>query len=355
MAEISFPFSANSGTGGSQAVSQAQWQEMAHLWNSDRIDFRLTASSYAAGSLPFSPTVQNGNNIAISAGNAFVGGFYYTLSSPTNVAIDPNLTTNGRLDLIVIRADMIKGSVNLATIKGQPSTSPVAPSPIRTIGTTWDLPLMLVTVPAQQGVISVASLYAFDFPPMVAASWNADVFAQFAQNGQFILDMVSNNNFKQSESFKGRDGYAISRTLGKSHNYSPTFTNHNSASAGAVNGSSKNGRWRWIAPNTVWFAANITTPGSKVESDSQLGITLPVPANPKAAQILNGYVFNPNVRDGQPNQFTFTGIITSGTPKSTMSLVRDVHANGDVDNMLIMPSASTLSISGVYEADQFNE
>ncbi|MFG3582558.1 hypothetical protein [Streptomyces sp. NPDC047990] len=355
MAEVSFPFSTNTATGGSQAVSQTQWQEMAHLWNSDRIDFRLTASTYAQGSLPFSSTVQNGNNIALTPGNAFVGGFYYSLTGPTNIAIDPNTTTNGRLDLVVIRADMIKGSVNLAVVKGQPSSNPVAPAPIRTLGQLWDLPLLLVTVPAQQGVISLTNLFAFDFPPMIAAPWNADIFAGFAQNGQFILDMDNNNNYTQSEGFKGRDGYVITRNLGKSRSYTPTFSNYQSGSSGAVSGSSKVGRYRYIAPNTIWFTANITTPASNVKSDGRLGITLPVAANGKANQILSGYVFNPSVKDGLPNQFLFTGIIGAGTAKSTIELVRDNHANGDVDNMSIMPSASTISISGVYEANAFNE
>ncbi|MFF4557161.1 hypothetical protein [Streptomyces sp. NPDC001422] len=357
MAEISYPFSTNTATGGTQAVSQGQWQQMSHLWNSDRVDFRLTASTYATGSLPFSSTVQNGNNVAISPGNAWVGGFYYSLTSPTNISIADNVTTNGRLDLIVIRADLTKGSVNLATIKGQPSSSPVAPSPIRSMGQQWDMPLLLVTVPAQQGVISLTQLYSFDYPATVAAPWNADILAGFVQSGQFILDMDSNNNYVQSEGFKGRDGYAVTRNLGKSKSYTPTFSNYTTGSVSAVNSSSKTGRWRWIAPNTVWFTANITTPGSHViaPDNGRLGVTLPVPANGKAIQVLNGYIFNPSVRDDLPNQMLFTGLLENGTPKSTMALVRSNHANGDVDNMTLMPAASTLSISGVYEANAFNE
>ncbi|MFD8088976.1 hypothetical protein [Streptomyces malaysiensis] len=355
MAETSYPFSAANSSGGTAMVSQTQWQKMGHLWGGDRVDYNLTATSYSSTALPFASRVVNTRDVEIQPGRAWVGGFFYELDAAKTVSIDANLTDKARVDTIVIRADMSKGSVNLAAVKGQPSASPIAPLPQRALGQQWEMVLYEISVPANNGAISAQSRMSFSMPPHVASPWNTRDTAYYLERGSFIYDMDVNGGDTQYEAFIGRDGYVINRHFGKSRKYTPSMLN----SSGQPG--SRSGRWRYIAPNMVWFSVTLATTTTSAISTSgsnwQLGFTLPVAANGSNAQIIKGLLKNPDQRSSLPNFIDITCELPKGNSSSNAYLYypNTSTLKQGLDGLRTLPGKSTLTLSGTYEIDAFGE
>ncbi|MFC9231361.1 hypothetical protein ACFTZI_20765 [Streptomyces decoyicus] len=354
MAELSYPFSAANGSGGSNTVSQAQWQKMAHLWGGDRIDRRLTASSYDSTDLPFYTTV-SGRTCVVNAGRAYVGGFYYELTGTQSFTVTDNATNYARIDIIVLRADLSLGSVNLAVVAGQPAATPVAPQPTRMLGGAWEMVIHEVAVPAKNAAISVSSRLTFDMPPALESPWNTDLTASYAQAGTFLTDMDVNRNSSQTEGFKGRDGFVWTRTLGKSYDYTPNFFNGKTS----LPTGNRKGRWRWIAPNTVSFELQIQAyedTGVTVNSSSwYLGATLPQPAFGPLRQVFSGLLLNASYQGNLPNVFQVIAHAQSNSANLTLYMPSPNTPTEGLDGFRTLPAQATLYISGTYEANQFGE
>ncbi|MYX26058.1 hypothetical protein GTY75_05140 [Streptomyces sp. SID8381] len=356
MSEISYPYAADSATGGQQMVSQGQWQYMATQFAKDRVDYPLTNAGLASADMPFNGTVVNGTSVSISPGRAVVGGFYYQLTATQSLDIAANSGTLARIDLIVIRTDLSKGSTNLFVIQGQPAASPKAPAVSRAYGGTWDMPLYQVNVPAKNGALTILNVMPFDFPDTVAVPWNSAYAAPLQRAGTFLIDMDSNNTDNQSEYFVGRDGTAVTRDFGKSRKYTPTLTDiKNDVPVG-----NKTGRWRYIAPGMVWFSARIRNDyedtGPVQKTTSSIGFTLPKNANAATGQIIKGRLDNPYYNGGLPNSVALTGVVNqSSSSQSTMRLWMPSPSNpGEgLDLLRAMPPRSTITFSGVYETDTF--
>ncbi|QUI30688.1 hypothetical protein H9W91_07315 [Streptomyces alfalfae] len=353
MAEISYPFAQSNDSGGTEMVSQVQWQAMAGMWGGDRVDFTLTSESYSAGTLPFGFKVINGRSVEVSPGKAWVGGFYYQLTASTTVDIEPNPTDKARKDTIVLRADMPKGSVNLAAVKGQPSASPIAPQPQRSAGQQWEMVLYEVTVPAKNGAIALNWRGPYKMPPAVTLPWNVLPAADFLPVGTLMYDMDNNGGDTQYEAFKGRDGYVVTRHFGKSRTYTPSLVN----AASAPSGVTRTGRWRWIAPNTVYFSVNITNTTKKPvnnsgSSTSAIGFTLPQTANGATGQVFTGLLRNPDYNSKLPNFMDIQGYCFKGNGQShvTMYLPNTGSLKEGLDTFRVIPANSELIFSGIYES-----
>lgn len=354
MAELSYPFNADNANGGSQIVSQAQWQSMARMWGGDRVDFQLTATSYGTTSLPFNATIVNGRTVQISPGKAWVGGFYYTLTATQSVTIPNNSTTKPRKDLIVLQADMAKSAVNLAVLTGTAAATPVPPTLRRQVGGIWEMPLYEVDAAANNASITISARMPFDMPERVSYPWNASLGAPLLPRGTFSYDMDNNGGDSQSEAFNGRDGYVITRHLGESRTYTPSMVN-------IGNPATRSGRWRWIAPNMVWFSvyiASTSTADLKVTGDNwTYGVTLPVPANGSTGQVFQGHMDN-NGTGASPNLPNFVDITAKtnrGGSTSTMFLYMpnaNYTANTGLDGITYFPRKGFLTISGIYESNQ---
>jgi len=359
MAEISYPFAASNSSGGSQMVSQAQWQKMARMFGGDRIDFQLTATSYGVSDLPFLATVVNGRQIAIQPGRAKVGGFYYEMSTPITLTVPDNSGSNPRIDLVVLRLDMATSAVTATLSIGQAAASPVAPTPTRALGGQWELPIWVINSPAKSGAISLSSALACDMPQPVAAPWNAAQVGGLVPVGTYVTDMDNNTDYSQTESFRSRDGYVPTRTLGKSLTWTPSITNPNAASASGNTAASKSGRYRFIAPNLAWFSATYATGSVAVTTgtNAALGITLPVPACGKTGQLLKGVLYNLAENNGLPNICDVSVVINKGSSQSAgyMIFPSTVGVAYGMDNLTVIPKNSTLTLSGTYEANFFNE
>ena len=354
--EVSYPFAADSAGGGSQMVSQAQWQYLARTFAKDRVDFRLDQTSIDAFSLPFQASVTNGTTVTLQPGRALVGGFYYQLTAASTVTIAANSGSTGRIDLIVLRANMSTSSVNLAVVQGQPAATPKAPTLTKTYGGIWEMPLHQVTVPANSGALSLVPVMPFDGHETVAVPWNAVQAAAYRTNGSFLIDMDSNNTDTQSEYWVGRDGNVISRDLSKSRGYTPSLVNVDNDLPSA----NKTGRWRWIAPGMVYFSAyfvNDWEDGAPTRTGSNtVGFTLPTPASGATGQVVKGILRNPNYNGGLPNIIEIHAEIgQSGSAQSTATLLypNPTNTSEGLDGLRAIPPLSNLKISGVYEAATF--
>ncbi|MFI9202637.1 hypothetical protein [Streptomyces sp. NPDC053048] len=353
MAEISYPFNADNANGGSAVVGQAQWQQMATMWGGDRVDFQLTGTS---GQLPFDARIVNGRSVEVTPGKAWVGGFYYQLTAAMSVTIAPNPTDRARRDLIVLQADIAKSSVNLAVLPGTPSATPVAPQPRRQPGGLWEMPLYEVHAAARDASIALDSRAPFNVPTPVAYPWNVTESAKLLPSGSFIYDMDTNGDDSQYEGWVGRDGYVITRHFGKSKTYTPSLV-------GGTNVATRQGRWRWIAPNVVWFSAyleNTASTDAKVSNGEwAYRLTLPVPANGRTGQVFTGHIDN-NSSGGAaslPNFIHVVGKTNRGSTATQMYLFSPSTSSvaSGMDGLGVIPRRGYLTISGVYEAAELRE
>ncbi|MER6912231.1 hypothetical protein ABT354_11205 [Streptomyces sp. NPDC000594] len=354
MAEKSYPFSAANASGGQEAVSQLDWQDMAKLWGGDRIDFQLVNASYSATSLPFATRVVNGRTVELRPGAAWVGGFYYRLDSVLTVDVEANPVENPRRDTIVIRVDLAKGSANIVVVKGQPSKTPVAPRPLRVPGQRWELVLHEVLVPAKDGAITLTHCAPYDAPAPVSTPWNAPQAASYQRTGTFLLDLDSNNNDTQFESFVGRDGYMLTRHLGKPRPYAPRIVNTGKLPSGVL----YRGMWRWIAPNTVSYAIDISNTSNtdiKQSGSGPISFTLPVNPTPDIGQVFTGYLINPARAGGLPNYVAVTGMSSIGNRTNVVRMLSpsEQTLKEGLDYLLVLPRKSSLVFSGTYEANMF--
>ncbi|MER6102404.1 hypothetical protein ABT115_08755 [Streptomyces sp. NPDC001832] len=359
MAEISYPFSADDAiTGAAKAVSETQWQSMAHMWGADRVDFRLPISNTGV-SIPFSPKVLSSTSVQINPGKAWVGGFYYELTSTLTVPIEANTSTTGRIDLIVVRADMAKPSVQIAVRKGTNSATPISPKPVRETGGIWEMPLYAVTVPAQNGPLDMARRAPFDIPPAVSFPWDVVQSTELAPLNSFTYDSDVDGAHTQTEYFNGRDGVQVARTLSNTYTYSPSVV------GGAVGGgpvTSRNGRWRWIAPNMVWFSMRLentsSTADMKVFGSFAFGVTLPTPASGATGQIFSGHMDNnTKAAGGLPNFVDLVGKVNKGGATSNMYIYypNPNTLSQGLDGLGVIPRNSFITFSGVYETDAIKD
>jgi len=353
MAEISYPFAAASAGGGSPLVSQLQWQAMSHLWAADRIDFQLVNSSYSTTELPFYPQLV-GSDISIGAGAAWVGGFYYKNDAPWVVPAPTNSGAQPRIDLVVIRADMSAGSVNLAIKTGQAAANPLEPTVQRTPGGVWEMPICMIRCEANNGARSIGDRRRFDVPGLVSTPWNMKDVMGAMPPGSFGLDLDVNINDTQSESFVGRDGYMVTRHLGKRRPYTPDVF----PVSGKPASSNRKGFWRYIAPGTVFFSVEISNPSTKAATLSGggtgIGFSLPIAKSKDTAGVFHGFLYNPEYRDGLPN---FVDIVAQDSWANTNCYLYYPNPNTTkegLDTLKLIPGKSKLTVSGVYETNAFD-
>ncbi|MEU6704719.1 hypothetical protein [Streptomyces wuyuanensis] len=357
MAEISYPFNASNPNGGTSIVSETQWQAMASMWGGDRVDFQLTATSYGSTSLPFNARIINGRTVEVSPGKAWVGGFYYQNTDLKTVTVASNATSKPRKDLVVLQADMAKSAVNLVILTGTAAATPVAPQPRRQAGGLWEMPLYEVDAAANNASVTISGRMPFNAPTPVTFPWNETESAKFLPRGSFMLDMDNNGGDSQFEAFNGRDGHVVTRHFGKSRTYTPALLfDSNLPTTPSL---TYNGRWRWIAPNTVWFSLVISNNFGTMGTDNTTayGVTLPVPANGKTGQGFTGVLNNPSGNGGYPTFNTLFGRVAPGKSPGHFAVYMPspTTPSAGLDNFRLFPFKSTITFSGVYEANAFNE
>lgn len=84
-------------------------------------------------------------SVSVSIGEAFVNGAWYVNDSPKTLTIEPNISGNDRIDLVVLRFDVNEQTVRLSVIKGAPDPSPTQPVIVQNTS-IWDLKICSVLV-----------------------------------------------------------------------------------------------------------------------------------------------------------------------------------------------------------------
>ncbi|AWN05304.1 minor tail protein [Streptomyces phage Ibantik] len=353
MAESSYPFAAASAGGGSPMVSQAQWQAMSHMWATDRIDFQLTNYNYASNQLPFYAELVGGN-LVVQPGNAWTGGFYYKLDSAWSQGAPTNSGSQPRIDLLVLRANMSSGDVYLAVKQGQAAANPKEPTLTRDLGGNWEMPMWALRCEANNGARTLEDRRRFDGPGTIYTPWNRIYAAQNSPLGNFTVDMDSNDSGGMEEGFYGKDGDMITRTLGKRRAYTPDLLSVSNKPSAA----NRKGYYRYIAPGTVAFSAEIintsSNPVKTTSGASSIGLTLPVNCSITISTILNGHLSNPEVREGMPNLVDVTCKTNVGTRNSYLMRPDYNDLSEGLNSLTVIPGKSALVISGVYETNDLD-
>lgn len=351
MAETSYPFNEDNASGGSKIVGQTQWQQVASMWAPDQVDHSMTSSDTA-----FKARVVN-RSIEIQPGKALVGGFHYHLTSALTVPIAPNSSANYRRDIVVIQVDMSKSAVNIAVVQGTPAATPVPPQPRRVAGGLWEMVLYEVDVAGNDASITFQYRFPCRTPTSVAFPWagTASGGLKFLPQGSFAVEAAIGDTTPQQEHYKGKDGTLIARDLGKSRTYSPLLLNT------APQGGARTGRWRWIAPNTVFFSARIENDTSKditpIGDYWILGLTLPVAASNRTGQVVAGFIDNNGSTNSSalPNFVDITGVIYKGSGSGTSNLYlyypNPKSASGGLDGLKVIPRRGYVNVSGTYEVN----
>ncbi|MFI1796351.1 hypothetical protein ACH427_03175 [Streptomyces sp. NPDC020379] len=170
--------------------------------------------------------------------------------------------------------------------------------------------------------------------------------------GTLVYDLDNNGNDTQYEGFVGRDGYTVTRHLGKPRTYEPRLVNTGKLPSGIQ----YRGIWRWIAPNTVSFAVDINNQSDsdiKGTGEGPISFTLPVNPAPAVGQAFQGYMINGGYDAGLPNFVALTGMSWMGNRTNVVKILYP-SANKlreGLDYLLVVPRRSSVVFSGTYEAD----
>ena len=145
MAELSFPFAS---VGGDRKIGAEDYQRMFGAMFTPGIFPRETMLAVsAAGGMRIS--VAPGSAVLVRAGGL---GYLYFNDAPLRLTVGVADGVADRIDQVVLRWSRLGRSVQIALIQGTPSSTPAAPSLIRTED-TWDMCIARVHVGA--GVIEI--------------------------------------------------------------------------------------------------------------------------------------------------------------------------------------------------------
>ena len=142
MTEFSAPFD------GSSIATELQWSRMARRWGSDGVHAADPTST------ALKVTGSGTTTVAVSAGMAFVNGFYYSSDATKNLSVPANATGAARIDLVVLRADQAANSVTSVYKTGGVTAPPLT----QVEDGVWEIPLAQCTVAAGASVVTAANV-----------------------------------------------------------------------------------------------------------------------------------------------------------------------------------------------------
>jgi hypothetical protein len=140
------------------------------------------------------------------------------------------------------------------------------------------------------------------------------------------------------------------------HTFTPALMNDSNLPGTGI---TYKGQWRWVAPGTVYFHCSVYNAAvGDMSSDNGVayGIRLPVPAASQARQVFSGILNNPSGYTAYPTFTSLTGWSGTGAASSYFSvyLPSPSSTKGGLDNLRVFPSKATVTFSGTYEANTFD-
>lgn len=140
-----FPF-----TGGA-AAAEADWGLFAQLWATDGV------VRGADSELAVTPTGTPDLNVHVASGEAWIQGYFGRRGTTADFAVTPHATLP-RKDIVVARLNLTTHKMEVLYRTGTADPAPVAPTPTRTAGTTWDIVLAEISLSAAATSIPAGSI-----------------------------------------------------------------------------------------------------------------------------------------------------------------------------------------------------
>lgn len=138
MTKYFFPF--DSGPGAN--ITEAQWTKMAQYWLATGIIEGLKVYADSTGL-----------KVKIPAGKAWMKGHYFESDTMEELAIN-FLTSNSRIDRVILRLDWGANTIDFALLQGTPAVSPQPPAITQNYN-RWEIPLAQITI--SSGAMTVAA------------------------------------------------------------------------------------------------------------------------------------------------------------------------------------------------------
>lgn len=335
MAEFFYPFD----TGAGASVTQSQYQRMAQYFERTGV-----CGDPASGSLRVSAPGTSMSTI-ITQGEAFVRGFFYytdaniTLTHAANN--DPN--SYARIDLVVLRLDVVARTIHPVIVQGTPAATPVAPSPTYPAlfgSNTYELPLATVRVDA--AAATIASTKVTDARLFISLDMMTSLNSSSRDNANTPYGTIRYEADQQQwVGWNGSKWVSIfnPHTLDAWTSYSPTI------SGVTIGGdANKHGRYK-LSDSTTCHLSIFFKLGNQTVNTT-LNLTLPVQAaNVGVTQIMSlmwrDSSASPNKRVG------IAEIDSLSTKINRLQLTKSTDA--DLDTMLQLHPYDELYVCGSYE------
>lgn len=335
MAEFFFPFD----TGAGASVTQSEWQRMAQYFERTGV-----CGDPASGSLRVSAPGTSMSTI-VTQGEAFVRGFFYytdaniTLTHAANN--DPN--SYARIDLVVLRLDVVARTIHPVIVQGTPASTPVAPSPTYPAlfgSNTYELPLAQVRVEA--AAATIASTKVTDARLFISLDLMTSLNSASRDNANTRYGTIRYEADQQQ--WVGWNGTAWVNIFSPRINdawtsYAPTF------SGLTVGGDAKRqGRYKLLNSTTCALSIFFKL-GNQTFSNKDLMLTLPFPAAGGHTQIMPFFWQDSST---SPHKRGTIAEIDSGS--STINRLQITGAStADLDTFRTIGAFDELYVSGVYE------
>lgn len=243
---------------------------------------------------------------------AWIHGVYVPAASSTNLTHTANGSSNARIDLIVVRANFATSTFTLVVLEGTPATSPVAPTPSRNLGGTFEEPIAEVTVTNTNGTFTAGAITDVRVDPATG------VYATQTVRGvtSALARMTTGSLYTQGQALYLDDGTTegVTVTSGETA-YTPAVT-------GITGSLVRTGRWYRTGPvvNVRGRVAAPSSGSSALQSGVSMTITMPINHSSSPSVRAIGYgVWYENAG------VTFKPILIICEPGSSVALVR-AHA-----------------------------
>ena len=152
MAEKSYPWEGNSGSGGIGDCGPYTGDD------ADQINKALVLGKTGVvetSHLEVSETSPASKSVRVALGRAIIRGKVYWLDADTTLTISDNTSGNPRIDRVVVEVDWTAQTGRLKVVEGTPAASPSAPTLTQTDGVLWQFPLAQIAV--ANGFTSITS------------------------------------------------------------------------------------------------------------------------------------------------------------------------------------------------------
>jgi hypothetical protein len=281
----------------------------------------------------------------VTQGEAFVRGFFYYTDANITLthAVNSDPSGNARIDLIVLRLDVVARTIHPVIVQGTPAATPVAPSPVYPAlfgSNTYEIPLAQVRVDA--AAATIASTKVTDTRLFIPVDMMTSLNSSSRDNANTPYGTIRYEADQQQ--WVGWNGSAWVSIFNPHNN--DAFTAYSPTVVGSTIGgdAKKNGRYK-IYNSTMCHVSIFFKLGNQTISGKDIQLTLPFVAAGGFTQIMPFFW-----QDNSTSPLKRVGIaeIDSGAAKIAR-LQRTGGSPADMDTLRTLGTFDELYVCGSYE------